>query len=104
MDKALVIKCCDLIVKKLKLCRHKGVIEAAGIALSDVVQVLTVRNICDQWLDITLMNVINLIETKSSASISRKSAGLSLLIQNIVGNDKRKNKVSFVDIFHEMYL
>lgn len=94
-NRSLAIRCCDLIVKKLRLCRHKGVIEAAGIALSNVVHVLTVRNICDEWLDATLMNVIHLIETKSSASVSRKSAGLSLLVQNIVGNDRRTNKVNF---------
>ncbi len=88
-----VIRCSDLVVKKLKLCRHKGVIEAAGIALSKIVDSLTLRGICEEWLDSVLEDVIYLIQYKGGATVSRKSAGLSLLIQNIVANDRRPQKV-----------
>lgn len=94
LNETTLIRCCNLIVKKLKLCRHKGVIEAAGIAMSNIVQTLTNNNLCEQWLDSVLSDIIYLIEHKRASTVSRKSAGLSLLIQNIIGNDKRPKKVN----------
>lgn len=78
---------------KLRLCRHKGVIEAAALSLSNIVRILTVHNICENWLESVLTDIIFLIECKSGAAVSRKSAGLSLLVQNIVANDTRPKKV-----------
>lgn len=77
----------------MKLCRHKGVIEAAGISLSNIVKILTENNSCEKWLESIISEVIHLIEHKTGATVSRKSAGLSILVQNIVGNDRRTNKV-----------
>lgn len=88
-----LIRCSDLVLQKLKLCRHKGVIEAAGISLSNIVKLLTEKNSCEKWLESIISELINLIEHKTGATVSRKSAGLSLLVQNIVGNDRRPNKV-----------
>lgn len=93
LNEKQIIRCCDLIVNKLKFCRHKGVIDAAGIALSNVVKTLTTQSLCKGWLESVVVEILQLIEFKSGATISRKSAGLSLLIQNVVASDKRPNKV-----------
>lgn len=93
MEEKQILRLCDLIICKLKLCRHKGVIEAAGVSLFKVVSLLTQQKICEYWLDFVLLELLELIEFKGGATISRKSAGLSILIQNIVAADKRPHKV-----------
>jgi hypothetical protein len=85
-------------------CRHKGAIESAGVALSAFVKTITSQNkecncasdnelhlMLDQLLTKLLHSVVH---GSSKASVTRRSAGLSILIHRIVASDMRTGKVS----------
>ncbi|XP_045536916.1 uncharacterized protein LOC106710678 [Papilio machaon] len=110
---ALIIKYCNsdteldicekslfVITKVLETSRHKGAIEAAGVALGEGIQCLTslpsenrLSNLPQLLLKQKLEELI--LEANSMASVTRRGAGLSIMVHRIVSNDMRKNKPLF---------
>ncbi|XP_012266082.2 uncharacterized protein LOC105691871 [Athalia rosae] len=80
----------NLITSVLMKCRHKGAIEAAGVAIGlltrKLVNVMEYKNLPEEWLN-------NLISSnKITPNLTRRSAGLSIMFHRIVANDTRHGK------------
>ncbi|CAG4945445.1 unnamed protein product [Parnassius apollo] len=101
-DKHLAIceKSLYVITKVLETSRHKGAIEAAGVALGEAIQNLTSLPAECQLSKLPLsllkqkLNEL-LMEANNMASVTRRGAGLSIMVHSIVSNDKKKNKPLF---------
>ncbi|XP_061718073.1 uncharacterized protein LOC133525724 isoform X2 [Cydia pomonella] len=107
---SLMIRHCDqvqyiekfllIITRVLESSRHKGAIEAAGAALGQAIQYLT--SLPDE-VDISsiphvlLKNKLKELITEASkmASITRRGAGLSIMVHRIVSSDMKKGKPLF---------
>ncbi|XP_063538633.1 uncharacterized protein LOC134747888 isoform X2 [Cydia strobilella] len=107
---SLMIRHCDqvqyiekfltIITRVLESSRHKGAIEAAGAALGQAMQYLT--SLPDE-VDISciphvlLKNKLKELITEASkmASITRRGAGLSIMVHRIVSSDMKKGKPLF---------
>ncbi|XP_075232617.1 tRNA (32-2'-O)-methyltransferase regulator THADA [Lycorma delicatula] len=87
-------RCVELIVNVLRKCRHKGAIETAGIAILDVTKYLTShKNVKYQQIPVNILKeIFKTIIISSNGTISRKSAGLSILVHRIVAGDCNKKK------------
>ncbi|CAG2056777.1 unnamed protein product [Timema podura] len=89
-------RCGLLIVRVLKQCRHKGVIESAGMSLSNLVKMMTSNkcmHACHDLPERILTGFLDLLqEGSSAASVTRKCAGLAILVHKIVASDKHKNR------------
>nr|CAD7437773.1 unnamed protein product [Timema bartmani] len=86
-------RCGLLIVRVLKQCRHKGVIESAGMSLSNLVKMMTSDKCMHDLPERMLMGFLDLLqEGSSAASVTRKCAGLAILVHKIVASDKQKNR------------
>ncbi|XP_035717597.1 uncharacterized protein LOC118439722 [Vespa mandarinia] len=80
-----------LIAMVLTKCRHKGAIEAAGIAIGNLVRCICKK---DSYAEILKMYVKDLLEDKTTntLNITRRGAGFSLMFHKIVSNDNRKGR------------
>jgi hypothetical protein len=87
-------------------CRHKGAIESAGVALCTFVKTVTsqtdecnltsYKDLClmlEQLLTEFLQSVVH---GGNKASVTRRSAGLSVLIHRIVASDMQTGKVRYL--------
>lgn len=74
-----------LIISVLTGTRHKGALEAAASALAQICCSLKYGKMPEKWL-LTAME-----EMKNSYSITRRSAGLPMLVRAIVSSEKRGN-------------
>jgi hypothetical protein len=97
----VVKRCGGLIVQVLTRCRHKGAIEAAGVALSLFVKSVTSQT--DEDIHLMLEQLLteflnSLICEGKEVSVTRHSAGLSILIHKILANDMQPGKVSYLYI------
>ncbi|XP_078038510.1 uncharacterized protein LOC144470832 [Augochlora pura] len=86
------VKCStDIIVTVLLRCRHKGVVEAAGVAIGRLT-----RCLCNQakYYDLTKMQVLRILEDDAmhSLNITRRGAGLSIMFHRIVVSDNRRDR------------
>jgi hypothetical protein len=103
---ATVKRCGRLITQVLMRCRHKGAIESAGVALSTFVKTVTSQTAvcnpaCDKDVQLMLEQLLtefldSVVCGVSKASVSRRSAGLSILIHRIVASDMQTGKVSYL--------
>ena len=98
----VVKRCGVLITQVLTRCRHKGAIEAAGVALSVFVKRVTSQN--DDHMHVMLEQLLteflnSLLYGGNEISVTRCSAGLSILIHKILANDMQPGKVSYLYIF-----
>ncbi|XP_046749055.1 uncharacterized protein LOC124412899 [Diprion similis] len=80
----------NVITLVLTKCRHKGAIEAAGIAIGHLtrklVNVIEYSILPEEWLT-------NLIYGhKNNPNLTRRSAGLAIMFHRIVANDNRHGK------------
>jgi hypothetical protein len=85
-------------------CRHKGAIESAGVALSAFVKTIASQiKQCNCTSDNDLHLMLDQLLTKflhsvvhggSKASVTRRSAGLSILTHRIVASDMQTGKAS----------
>ncbi|XP_046431030.1 uncharacterized protein LOC124184897 isoform X1 [Neodiprion fabricii] len=80
----------SVITLVLTKCRHKGAIEAAGVAIGHLtrklVNVKGYSNLPEEWLT-------NLISGhKNNPNLTRRSAGLAIMFHRIVANDNRHGK------------
>ncbi|CAK1582803.1 unnamed protein product [Parnassius mnemosyne] len=100
MHLAICEKSLHVITKVLETSRHKGAIEAAGVALGEAIQNLTSLPSEYQLSELPLsllkqkLNEL-LLEANNMASVTRRGAGLSIMVHSIVSNDKKKNKPLF---------
>ncbi|XP_033607441.1 uncharacterized protein LOC111864554 isoform X3 [Cryptotermes secundus] len=99
---AVVKRCARLIAQVLMRCRHKGAIESAGVALSAFVKTVTSQakernHASDKDLHLMLEQLLteflhSIVHGGSKASVTRRSAGLSILIHRIVASDMQTGK------------
>ncbi|CAK1543097.1 unnamed protein product [Leptosia nina] len=98
-DETICSKCLNTITHVLETCRHKGAIEAAGTALGKSIQYLTsltgsdVSNLPFNLLERKLEELIG--EANKMASVTRRGAGLSIMVHRIVSSDMKKGKPLF---------
>nr|CAD7199185.1 unnamed protein product [Timema douglasi] len=89
-------RCGLLIVRVLKQCRHKGVIESAGMSLSHLIKMMTSNKCvraCHDLPERILTEFLDVLqEGSSAASVTRRCAGLAILVHKIVASDKHKNR------------
>ncbi|XP_032518416.2 uncharacterized protein LOC116770886 [Danaus plexippus] len=93
-------KCLHIIMHVLETSRHKGAIEAAGAALGQGINYLTSTKLSpevSQLPFILLKKKLNelLYETAKMSSVTRRGAGLSIMVHRIVSNDRKKGKPLF---------
>ncbi|KAI5646377.1 putative death-receptor fusion protein (DUF2428) domain-containing protein [Phthorimaea operculella] len=93
-------KALDIICHVLETCRHKGAIEAAGAALGLSIQHLTsmpenteLSKLPLRFLQSKLNELIS--QAAQMASVTRRGAGLSIMVHRIVSNDAKRGKVLF---------
>ncbi|XP_053608314.1 uncharacterized protein LOC128674057 isoform X1 [Plodia interpunctella] len=99
-DIELINKCLNIIARVLETCRHKGAIEAAGAAIGKAIQHLTslTEHSVLQQLPYTLLKhkLRDLIsEAGGMSSITRRGAGLSIMVHRIVSSDMKRGKPLF---------
>ncbi|KAJ8720226.1 hypothetical protein PYW07_012269 [Mythimna separata] len=99
-DAGLCEKCLNIITHVLETSRHKGVIEAAGASLGKGIKFLTSlpqENNSSEVPNTLLRSKLNdlISETNKMASITRRGAGLSIMVHRIVSNDMKKGKPLF---------
>ncbi|CAG9583198.1 unnamed protein product [Danaus chrysippus] len=97
---AVCEKCLHIIMLVLETSRHKGAIEAAGAALGQGINYLTSTKLppeVSQLPFILLKKKLNelLYETAKMSSVTRRGAGLSIMVHRIVSNDRKKGKPLF---------
>ncbi|KAK3907989.1 hypothetical protein KUF71_003121 [Frankliniella fusca] len=90
-------RCARLPVSVLLRCRHKGAIEAAGAALQQVVKTLTDQSDMElrELPHRLLMEFLHLLlegSTAKGTSVSRRSAGMAILVHRIVLGDQQPDK------------
>ena len=78
----------QLLIKVLTSTRHKGVLEAAAVALSDFCCHLLTSGEHSHFPEIWLNDVIDSLENHA-ASVTRRSAGLPLLVRSLVSSEER---------------
>ncbi|KAJ2951834.1 hypothetical protein O0L34_g13997 [Tuta absoluta] len=93
-------KALDIICNVLETCRHKGAIESAGAALGQSIQHLTSLPEKTELskLPLTfLKRKLNefLSAATQMASVTRRGAGLSIMVHRIVSSDAKRGKVLF---------
>ncbi|XP_052750366.1 uncharacterized protein LOC113514833 [Galleria mellonella] len=99
-DIGICEKCLKIIIHVLETSRHKGAIEAAGAALGRAIQYLTslpeeaeVARLPHSLLRCKLAELIS--EAGAKSSVTRRGAGLSIMVHRIVSSDMKKGKPLF---------
>lgn len=103
----LALHCLTLVQKVLLRCRHKGTIESAGTALGVMVRHVTspqetrsiptaTSNKSETLLEILEKMLVQVLESvfvySAKTSITRRSAGVGILVHRIVAMDSRPDK------------
>uniref|UniRef100_A0A1B6DSX9 Uncharacterized protein n=1 Tax=Clastoptera arizonana TaxID=38151 RepID=A0A1B6DSX9_9HEMI len=94
LDQFQAEKCMDLLCLVLCKCRHKGAIESAGLAIRTSTMFLTSRHKVE-YRSIPhnlLMKFLSRLVSANSTTVSRRSAGLALLVHHMVVGDMEPNK------------
>ncbi|XP_028157877.1 uncharacterized protein LOC114351038 [Ostrinia furnacalis] len=98
-DAAACGRCLTIITHVLETSRHKGAIEAAGAALGRAIQNLTSlpEDSALSLLPLSLLKckLTELISSAAMASVTRRGAGLSIMVHRIVSSDMKKGKPLF---------
>ena len=89
-------RCGLIIINVLKKCRHKGAIEAAGLALGELVEFVSKDPTCFEFTFTWLQECLDSIGI--SNSITRRSAGMAILVHQIVAHDQRLEKVFYIKL------
>ncbi|VVC89518.1 unnamed protein product [Leptidea sinapis] len=107
-DVQICEKCLNTISRVLETCRHKGAIEAAGTELGLCIRNLTMfpneatSHLPSVFLERKLNELI--CESNRMASVTRRGAGLSILVHKIVSQDNRKGKANEKDLPKAIYI
>ncbi|CAH4034653.1 unnamed protein product [Pieris brassicae] len=98
-DENICNKCLNVIVHVLETCRHKGAIEAAGSALGKSIQHLTSLPVGSDLSKLPFIllerKLKELLLEAKMASVTRRGAGLSIMVHRIVSSDMKKGKPLF---------
>ncbi|XP_043285185.1 uncharacterized protein [Venturia canescens] len=89
-NKEIVERAANLIVSVLLKCRHKGAIEAAGLALAKLTKVACTKNY-DGVIQKHLENLLS-IDDKNNINLTRRGAGMTIMFHRIVSSDTRYNR------------
>ncbi|XP_050344501.1 uncharacterized protein LOC126769658 [Nymphalis io] len=100
LDQSICEKCLNIITHALETSRHKGAIEAAGTALGFGIQCLSSladEQVVSKLPFFLLKNKLEdlLFETTKMSSVTRRGAGLSIMVHRIVSSDLKKGKPLF---------
>lgn len=79
----------DIVVKLLLKCRHKGVIEAAGLALA---RLMTNKNINPNHFMLHLDKLLSL-STEDKVSLTRRGAGQRIMFHKMMANDTNSHQL-----------
>ncbi|KYN17248.1 PREDICTED: uncharacterized protein LOC108763497 [Trachymyrmex cornetzi] len=81
----------DIIVMVLLKCRHKGVVECAGVTIANLSKCLYNE---DKYSELPKIYLTCLLEedTKKSLHLTRRGAGLSIMFHKLVVSDNRNNR------------
>lgn len=81
----------DIIVMVLLKCRHKGVVESAGVAIANLARCLYDRK---EYSELPKSYLTNLLEkdAEKSLHLTRRGAGLSIMFHRLVVSDNRKDR------------
>ncbi|XP_029158338.1 uncharacterized protein LOC114930628 isoform X2 [Nylanderia fulva] len=81
----------DIIVTVLLKCRHKGVVESAGVAIANLARRLYDRK---KYSELPKAYLTNLLEkdTEKSLHLTRRGAGLSIMFHRLVVSDNRRDR------------
>ncbi|XP_055384273.1 uncharacterized protein LOC129613948 [Condylostylus longicornis] len=89
-------KCLDININVLCKCRHKGAIEAAGISLGILVKHTTnLVNNRSKFYKKLFKCFDMLFSNVSNNSLTRRGAGLSIMLHHLLKNDMDKSKLLF---------
>ncbi|XP_015180065.1 PREDICTED: uncharacterized protein LOC107068326 [Polistes dominula] len=80
-----------LITTVLMKCRHKGIIETAGVALGNLVRCISKQEIYAKKLEMYVEHLLD-DNTMNNINITRRGAGLTLMFHKIVSNDIRHGR------------
>ncbi|XP_037301935.1 uncharacterized protein LOC115442643 [Manduca sexta] len=99
-DMAVCEKSLNILTHVLETSRHKGAIESAGAALGQAIQHLSSQSEesnASKLPYILLKSKLNILIQQASnmASITRRGAGLSIMVHRIVSSDMKKGKPLF---------
>ncbi|KYM98336.1 Thyroid adenoma-associated protein like protein [Cyphomyrmex costatus] len=86
------VKCSiDIIVMVLLKCRHKGVVECAGVAIANLSKCLYNK---EKYSELPKVYLTYLLEedTRKSLHLTRRGAGLSIMFHKLVVSDNRNNR------------
>ncbi|EFN66775.1 Thyroid adenoma-associated protein-like protein [Camponotus floridanus] len=81
----------DIIVTVLLKCRHKGVVESAGVAIANLARRLYDQN---EYSELPRAHLASLLEEDAGKSLhlTRRGAGLSIMFHRLVVSDNRRNR------------
>lgn len=77
--------CLKINTSILQRCRHKGAIEAAGLSLGTIVRVISGQ---ECHIGFLLKEIENLLTGKRKLSTTRRGAGYSIMLLNLIRNDQ----------------
>ncbi|XP_014468561.1 PREDICTED: uncharacterized protein LOC106741269 isoform X2 [Dinoponera quadriceps] len=88
---AMVKGSMDIIVTVLLKCRHKGVVESAGVAIANLSKYLYGRK---EYCELPRTYLTNLLEetTGELLHLTRRGSGLSIMFHKLVVSDDRKDR------------
>ncbi|KYQ58294.1 Thyroid adenoma-associated protein like protein [Trachymyrmex zeteki] len=81
----------DIIVMVLLKCRHKGVVESAGVTIANLSKCLYNE---EKYSELPKIYLTCLLEedTKKSLHLTRRGAGLSIMFHKLIVSDNRNNR------------
>ncbi|XP_070527894.1 tRNA (32-2'-O)-methyltransferase regulator THADA isoform X2 [Cardiocondyla obscurior] len=92
MHSSTQVNCCmDIIVTILLKCRHKGVVECAGVAIANLSKCLYNRTEYSELPKIYLTRLL-VEDTEKSLHLTRRGAGLSIMFHRLVVSDRRDGR------------
>ncbi|XP_026475361.1 uncharacterized protein LOC113380087 [Ctenocephalides felis] len=90
----VITRCSQIIVSALTRCRHKGVIEGAGLSLANFIRNLTKvhpeSKLPEQILEKHIFSTLT--STYKGPSMTRRGAGMGILFHRLISSDNRDNK------------
>lgn len=94
-DEAAVSRCFNVSATVLLQCRHKGAIEAAGLAMGRLVRCITGRYKADtKMYNILVDSVQQIFDIINKTDTTRRGAGFSIMVHNLVKSDRHRDRVS----------
>lgn len=93
-DEVAVTRCFNVSATVLLQCRHKGAIEAAGLAMGRLVRCITARYKADtKMYKILVDSVQQIFGIINKTDTTRRGAGFSIMVHNLVKSDRHRDRV-----------